>query len=79
MPYILINFNNNIIIIIIKINKDIGLNFAPNIPGYSFAHSDTQYAVGGVAIYTKDNLSYVVRHDLSEILTEAESLWLESY
>ena len=60
-----------------KINKDIGLNFAPNIPGYSFAHSDTQYAAGGVAIYTKDNLSYVVRHDLSEILTEAESLWLE--
>jgi len=60
-----------------KINKDTGLNFAPNIPGYSFAHSDTQYAAGGVAIYTKDNISYVVRHDLSEILTEAESLWLE--
>ena len=42
-----------------------------------FAHLDTQYAAGGVAIYTKDNISYVVRHDLSEILTEAESLWLE--
>ena len=60
-----------------KINKDTGLNFAPNIPGCSFAHSDTQYAAGGVAIYTKDNIAYVVRHDLSEILTEAESLWLE--
>ena len=48
-----------------------------NIPGYSFAHSDTQYAAGGVAIYTKDNISHVVRHDLSEILTKAESLWLE--
>jgi len=60
-----------------KINKDTWLNFAPNIPGYSFAHSDTQYAAGGVAIYTKGNISYVVRHDLSEILTEAESLWLE--
>ena len=47
-----------------KMNKDTGLNFAPNIPGYSFAHSDTQYAAGGVAIYTKDNISYVVRHDL---------------
>jgi len=60
-----------------KINKDIGLNFAPNIPGYSFAHSDTQYAAAGVAIYTKGNISYVVRHGLSEILTEAENLWLE--
>jgi len=60
-----------------KINKDTGLNFAPNMPGYSFAHSDTQYAAGDVAIYTKDNISYMVRHDLSEILTEAESLWLE--
>jgi len=52
-------------------------NYPPNIPGYSLAHSDTQYAAGGVAIYTKDNISYVVRHDLSETLTEAESLWLE--
>jgi len=60
-----------------KINKDTGLNSAPNIPGYSFAHSDTQYAAGGVAIYTKDTILYVVRHDISEILTEAESLWLE--
>ena len=50
-----------------KINKDTGLNFEPNIPGYSFPHSDTQYAADGVAIYTKDNISYVVRHDLSEI------------
>ena len=24
-----------------KINKDTGLNFAPNMPGYSFTHSDT--------------------------------------
>jgi len=24
-----------------KINKDTGMNFTPNIPGYSFAHSDT--------------------------------------
>ena len=39
-----------------KINKDTGLNFAPNMPGYSFAHSDTQYAAGGVVIYTKDNI-----------------------
>ena len=60
-----------------KINEDTGLNFARNIPGYSFAHSDTQYAAGGVAIYTKDIILYVVRHDLSEILTEAERLWLE--
>ena len=60
-----------------KINKDTGLNFVPNIPGYSFAHSDTQYAAGGFAIYTKDNISYVVCHDLSDILTEAESVWLE--
>jgi len=60
-----------------KIKKDTGLHFVPNIPGYSFSHSDTQYAAGGVTIYTKDNISYVVRHDLSEILTEAESLWLE--
>jgi len=60
-----------------KINRDTGLNFVSNIPGYSFAHSDTQYAAGGVAIYTKDNISYVVRHDLLEILTEAESLRLE--
>jgi len=40
-----------------KIKKDTGLNYAPNISGYSFAHSDTQYAAGGVAIYTKDNIS----------------------
>ena len=39
-----------------KINKDTGLNFVPNIPGYSFAHSDTQYAAGGAAIYTRQYL-----------------------
>ena len=37
----------------------------------------THLSAGGVVIYAKDNISYVVRHDLSEILTEAESLWLE--
>jgi len=43
-----------------KINKDTGLNFASNTPDYSFAHSDTQYAAGGVAIHTKDNMWYAM-------------------
>ena len=59
-----------------KINKDTGLNFAPNIPGYSFAHSDTQYAASGVAIIPK-TISHMWYAMIFQKLTEAESVWLD--
>jgi len=52
-----------------KIKKDTGLTYQA-----TRLLIQTQYAAGGVAIYAKDNIWYVSRHDLSEILTEAESL-----
>ena len=49
-----------------------------SIPGYDFRHTPTKSDFGGVGIFYKNNLDFVVREDLSQsIHTIAESIFIE--
>ena len=60
----------------IKDDQEPVTNFS--IPGYEFKHTPTKSDFGGVGIYYKNTLDFVVRDDLSKsIHTISESLFLE--
>ena len=47
------------------------------LPGYDFVYQPSLSSAGGVAIYVKDDLKFHVRHELSSVNEEFESLWIE--
>ena len=58
-----------------KITEKKGLDFNPNITGYSFEYVPTPLAAGGVGRYVKDSLNYAVIERTSKEAFQA--LWIE--
>ena len=47
------------------------------LPHYTFCHSPSNSAAGGVGIYINDSLQYRIRDDLKFLEEENENIWIE--
>ena len=54
-------------------NSPLNLNFA----NYEFIRNDSITHAGGVGLYVRDSLRFILRKDLSLNLQHCEDLWLE--
>ena len=48
-----------------------------NLNGYSFHSLHSKSAAGGVALYVKTNLAFIIREDMSVLEDEFETLWVK--
>ena len=48
-----------------------------NLSGYNFVSQSTFSNVGGIGLYVRDNLKYILRHDVSLSDENFQGLWIE--
>ena len=60
----------------IKLNAKSNIN-SIMLPHYTFCHSPSNSAAGGVGIYIKDSLQYRIRDDLKFLEEGNENIWIE--
>ena len=60
-----------------KIIKNIGQISNTSLPGYEFISQPTLSQAGGVGLYIRNNTEFHIREDLSCMMQEFESLWIE--